>query len=214
MLLPPSLSFPRGAQPRAPDEFTADGFIFLLQGNAGSCLQIDFHEDTEPFTPVLDSGVSTPVKKRGVERKPHLVRLILELATERRLDLIFVPLGQKSTIRVVSTDGELCPAKAVLETGWQGIIVDSHLDNIGLYNQRLAPIVDGMFLPERFDLIFATSDSGCDQFISNKMMVTCDSYSRRSWKLLREMSEEEIDQGVRSGPHLVELGVRPPSWRE
>jgi len=96
----------------------------------------------------------------------------------------------------------------------QGIIVDSHLDAIGSYNELRAPVVGNLYLPDNIDLIFATGDSGCDQFTSNKMMAACDSYSRRAWKeRLRAMSGDEIDQQVRAWPRLVDLRGTPSSWR-
>lgn len=321
-LLPPSLTFPRGQHSREPDDFIDDCFTFFVRGAVGSCLKIDFHEDTEPFTVILDSGIARPPKKHGGERKPHLIRLIVELAAECRLDQVLIPLDAKSTMRVIAVDGERCPARTFLETyykrppksdrivnriyffneppycdpnaallryrqlygvdtntvlhsggkrlsitsvcscsflpgsgpflcdaqmqelgcalnynvsqpeqlawlgmirrlrreqgedhtGRQGLIVDAHLKNIGPYNQRLVPIVGNLVLPHGFDLIFATSDSGLDQFASNKVMGICDSYSKRAWKKLRSMSEEQIDEQVRAGPYLVEVGDRSPAW--
>lgn len=57
-----------------------------------------------------------------------------------------------------------------------GIIVDSDLENIKLYNSHQSTIYENFFLPKRMQLIYASSDSGRDLF-ANQMLKYADKAS-------------------------------------
>ncbi|MHB8222677.1 MAG: hypothetical protein ACYDHV_07520, partial [Desulfurivibrionaceae bacterium] len=66
-----------------------------------------------------------------------------------------------------------------------GIIVDSDLGNLKEYNSRNQPIFDNFLLPEKFQLIYASSDTGKDLF-ANKMLKYADKASSLCLEALRD----------------------------
>lgn len=54
-----------------------------------------------------------------------------------------------------------------------GLIVDSDLGEIPEYNSREKPIIDNYFLPDNFELIYASADSSNDE-ITNQAIAFCD----------------------------------------
>lgn len=54
-----------------------------------------------------------------------------------------------------------------------GIIVDAYLGDLPSYNSRKKPIVPGVFLPERFSLLYASADTGGEYF-ANQMLSHAD----------------------------------------
>jgi hypothetical protein len=54
-----------------------------------------------------------------------------------------------------------------------GIIVDAYLGDLPSYNSRKEPIVPGVFLPERFSLLYASADTGGEYF-ANQMLSHAD----------------------------------------
>jgi hypothetical protein len=73
-----------------------------------------------------------------------------------------------------------------------GLLVDSDLGNHDKYNARELPIAGDFFLPEKYQLIYATSDSGKDNLL-NKFMGLCD---RRGRDLLNKIEAENCDEGL------------------
>jgi hypothetical protein len=67
--------------------------------------------------------------------------------------------------------------------GRTGIIVDSELGYLAQYDQRGGP----------FDFIYASGDSGGDQFGVNYMMSLCHSHSRMIWNVAKTKSPSEIE---------------------
>jgi hypothetical protein len=55
-----------------------------------------------------------------------------------------------------------------------GIVVDSELGRIQQINSRQIPLIDGFYLPQNFELVFATDASGSEEFFPNKMIRACD----------------------------------------
>lgn len=73
-----------------------------------------------------------------------------------------------------------------LVTKKYGIIVDSDLGNIPNYNSRKAPIIDDFYLPQNFQLIYASSDAANDE-ITNQVIAFCDKISK---KMLDQISAD------------------------
>lgn len=69
-----------------------------------------------------------------------------------------------------------------------GIIVDSELNLIGPINRREAPILSDHYLPEGFELLYASSDVGAG-YPHNKLLRICDRTSVRVWNYLSENPE-------------------------
>ena len=55
-----------------------------------------------------------------------------------------------------------------------GIIVDSELGKLQEINSRKISLIDNFFLPENFELVYATADSGSDEFFPNRIIRACD----------------------------------------
>lgn len=59
-----------------------------------------------------------------------------------------------------------------------GVIVDSELKKISAYNQRAEPILGEHYLPEGFELLYASADVGME-YPHNKLLRFCDRTSTR-----------------------------------
>lgn len=66
-----------------------------------------------------------------------------------------------------------------------GIVVDSELDKLCRINRRETPIIGDHFLPNNFQLIYASSDSGME-YPLNKLLKICDSAANRIWRFHEE----------------------------
>jgi len=66
-----------------------------------------------------------------------------------------------------------------------GIIVDSELDKLPQINRQDIPIIGDHFLPNNFQLIFATDKSNMDSPL-NKLLRICDRTANRIWELHEE----------------------------
>lgn len=64
-----------------------------------------------------------------------------------------------------------------------GILVDSDLGEIPNYNLRLKPIVGDFYLPQYFELIYASADVGKEYFV-NKLISDCDKESQKIFNLI------------------------------
>jgi len=62
--------------------------------------------------------------------------------------------------------------------------VDSDLSNIPAYNARWTPLYGDFFLPERFQLIYASSDAGRG-YLANKLIQMAD---RAAYQLLEYLA--------------------------
>jgi hypothetical protein len=69
-----------------------------------------------------------------------------------------------------------------------GIIVDSELDRIGPINRREIPILGAYYLPDGFELLYASSDVGAE-YPHNKLLRICDRTSSRVWDYVSEHPE-------------------------
>jgi hypothetical protein len=68
--------------------------------------------------------------------------------------------------------------------GRVAIITDTEFGRIKAWSRRTEPFYNGHNLPEGVDILYATADSGSDEYLANKMMRTCDV---ESTKKLREV---------------------------
>jgi len=73
-----------------------------------------------------------------------------------------------------------------------GIIVDSDLENLKSYNSNITPIFDNFYLPQKFQLIYASSDTGKDLF-ANQMLKYAD---KASSQCLKELEKGQISINV------------------
>ncbi|HVZ45613.1 MAG TPA: hypothetical protein VHA82_17515 [Ramlibacter sp.] len=67
------------------------------------------------------------------------------------------------------------------------IITDTEYDRIKAWNQRTETFYNDHNLPVGVDIFYATSDSGSDEFMANKMMRACDTLSTQ--KLREELAK-------------------------
>lgn len=73
-----------------------------------------------------------------------------------------------------------------------GIIVDSELDKLNTINRHETPIIGDHFLPNNFQLIYASSDSGME-YPHNKILKICDSSANRVWKFQKEKIIKDME---------------------
>ncbi len=69
-----------------------------------------------------------------------------------------------------------------------GIIVDSELDKLSQMNRRDIPIIGTHFLPDNFQLIYASSDSGTE-YPHNKLIKICDKTGNIIWDYVLQREE-------------------------
>ena len=71
-----------------------------------------------------------------------------------------------------------------------GIIVDSDLDNLDSYNNRVLPISDGFYLPQNFTLIYASSDNATES-VANRLLKVAHATASRVLRQICERGDEE-----------------------
>jgi hypothetical protein len=75
-----------------------------------------------------------------------------------------------------------------------GIVTDSNLDDHDLYNSRKKPVVGEEFLPEGFELIYATSDGkNKNGSLLNKFIFQCDEISHNYMNNMY-ISDKQIEE--------------------
>jgi len=82
----------------------------------------------------------------------------------------------------------------VLDKGYNpslliGIVVDSEQDYIEAYNKRLKPIIDDFYLPENFELMYASADASNDTIL-NQAITYCDKTATQRIKELTNPSKQ------------------------
>lgn len=68
-----------------------------------------------------------------------------------------------------------------------GIVVDSEQDNLEAYNKRLKPIIDEFYLPENFELMYASADASNDTIL-NQAITYCDKAAKQRLQELKNAS--------------------------
>jgi len=96
-----------------------------------------------------------------------------------------------------------------------GIIVDSMKGSLKDFNSRKLPICDDYYLPEKFQLIYASADSGNE--IANKLIKRCD---KQSSNLLKWILDNDFSEGLQPSSDYpcslfrqLEPSWDDPSWR-
>ena len=69
-----------------------------------------------------------------------------------------------------------------------GLIVDSDLGNIPLFNSRELPIFEGFYLPDHFTLLYASADTG-SEYLPNALIRLCDKYASEKLKEIKEQGQ-------------------------
>lgn len=59
-----------------------------------------------------------------------------------------------------------------------GIVVDSDLGNLSAYNARSMPIYSDFYLPENFELIYASAEVGKEEFFVNHLIALCEDMAK------------------------------------
>lgn len=79
------------------------------------------------------------------------------------------------------------------------VIVDSDLGSIPSINRREEPILDDFYLPNRFELLYASSDPG-DRYIANDLLKRCDRNTREVAKLVASTQTSSLSQLMKADP--------------
>ena len=87
---------------------------------------------------------------------------------------------------------EAIQAKRELQSGKIGLIVDSYLDNHNAFNERMLPVYDNFFLPERFTILYGSADVGQESLI-NRMIRHSD---RGAAFLMKYLKQNESAEGL------------------
>jgi len=76
-----------------------------------------------------------------------------------------------------------------------GIVVDSDLGNLPAYNARTFPIYSDFYLPENFELIYASADVGKREFFVNHLIALCEDMAKSLLaRILRESSSTNLEE--------------------
>ena len=87
-------------------------------------------------------------------------------------------IGWWETIRRISSHPEISRPVAV--------IVDSELDSLEAFNARQEPILEDLYLPDGFQLLYGCGDRGTQEYIANAAIADCD---RAASRVLARISE-------------------------
>ncbi len=81
------------------------------------------------------------------------------------------------------------------DPNWEiGIVVDSDLGNLPAYNARSIPIYSNFYLPQNFELIYASADVGKREYLVNRLIATSEKMAKF---LLRNISQNKMsDAGL------------------
>lgn len=74
-----------------------------------------------------------------------------------------------------------------------GVIVDSELDNLSKMNRYEIPVIGEHYLPNNFQLIYASSDAGAE-YPHNKVIRMCDKVGDKIWAYM--LKKKEIIQNM------------------
>jgi len=66
-----------------------------------------------------------------------------------------------------------------------GVVVDSDLQNIPVFNRRDKAIDDNFYLPASFELVYASSDAG-KEYLANKLISCCDTEANKALKNIKK----------------------------
>lgn len=99
--------------------------------------------------------------------------------------------------------GELTARGIVTNQERIGMIVDSSLGDHNEINLRSQPIIEGLYLPDRYMLLYASSDTG--DSIPNKLIRAADKHSS---DILDSFARKEIDINRKVTNGALHLGMR------
>jgi hypothetical protein len=80
-----------------------------------------------------------------------------------------------------------------------GVIVDSELSQLAAINRRAAPMLGDHYLPDGFELLYASSDVGLDH-PQNKLLRICDRMSSRVLKYVA--AHQQVLESIRAVDNL------------
>ena len=83
------------------------------------------------------------------------------------------------------------------QTALIAVIVDSDLRSIPSINQRDEPIIGDYYLPDGFELLYATDKGG---YIANKLLRLCDRNSREVARLVASTQTSSLPPLIEAGP--------------
>jgi hypothetical protein len=83
-----------------------------------------------------------------------------------------------------------------------GIIVDSDLQELEQYNSLEKPLYSNFYLPNRFQLLYATDASGNQEFAPNKLISICDKTATEALDFV--VKHGKLGQIDRLGPTRIE----------
>lgn len=70
------------------------------------------------------------------------------------------------------------------------LVVDSELNNISYYNDRKQPILGDYYLPNKFEILYASADIGAS--LPNKFIKTCDRLASEKMNDIKENPRKEL----------------------
>ena len=82
-----------------------------------------------------------------------------------------------------------------------GVVVDSDLGNLPAYNARSIPIYANFYLPENFELIYASAEVGREEFLVNRLISLSEETAKSL--LTRILLDEDPDS------HIEEVNNEP-----
>jgi hypothetical protein len=89
-----------------------------------------------------------------------------------------------------------------------GIIVDSELDKLKLYNNRTIPFRDNLFLPKRIQLIYASGERAPELF-ANKMLRIADKVSNICLDMFQSGKLEITKKKIANSPYSAMRYLKP-----
>lgn len=132
---------------------------------------------------LAEVSLSKPTSRRGGIYQDWAAKVVPQAAFIFRNPQVNPELiGWQELINRVRQSSEFVSGRKV------GIIVDSELDQIGPFNRRGTPILGDHYLPEGFELLYASSDVGAE-YPHNKLLRICDRTSSRVWNYVSEHPE-------------------------
>lgn len=78
------------------------------------------------------------------------------------------------------------------DSGLKALVVDAHLSNLEAFSSRSIPLLGEEYLPASWQLIYATSDAGTQEFLPNAMLAGAHGNAKLAERYIRGKSFAEL----------------------
>lgn len=171
-------------------------------------ISLDPNESLKKFNFIYAIDTNTKTKEEDIISVTNIVMCIVNSEVENILDIKYKPIHNLEFWNIKDHPENLAWMKVIQyitkAEGYNpnskiGLVVDSDLGNLPAYNSRSLPIYSDFYLPENFELIYASAEKR-DDFV-NHLIGICENLSK---SVLTKILRNEVPS-----THLEEVSNEP-----